>query len=167
MTTAQPHNPTTTSRPVRVGGDDYDPFATIPGAYDDYTPPATKPAVQTPTVAVPPLRTLTPVIDCPACVWNDFGATGLDGDFVREWSHAIHAAGTQAVQEPLLLAWRKRGFAAELVCHHVHAKLGKIAAPIDVQHAVAQEAVEAVEGEELVFRANLVDELAAFNDRDF
>jgi hypothetical protein len=111
------------------------------------------------------IRTLTPVIDCPACVWNDFGATGLDADFVREWSTAIHAAGTQAVQEPLLLAWRKRGYAAELVCHHVHVKVGAISAPIDVQHAVAQEAVDAVGGGELVYRANLVDEYAAWGER--
>lgn len=118
-----------------------------------------------PAVAAPPVRTLTPVIDCPQCVWTDFGATGLDRDFRREWSHAIHAAGTQAVQEPLILAWRKRGYAVELVCHHTHDRVGEPAVPIEVLHAVAQEAVDGVPDEELVFRANLVDEYAAWGDR--
>lgn len=74
--------------------------------------------------STPPVRTLTPVLDCPECVWNDFGATGLDLDFVREWSSAIHAAGAEAVRPHLITAWRKRGYLAELVCHHTCAKVG-------------------------------------------
>ena len=54
MTTTQPHNQTTTARPARVGGDAHDPFATIPGAYDDYTPPATKAPAPVPVEAIQP-----------------------------------------------------------------------------------------------------------------
>lgn len=118
-----------------------------------------------PAVATPPVRTLTPVIDCPSCVWNAFGSTGLDMDFQREWSHALHAAGAQAVQEHLIQAWRKRGYLAELVCHHAHIKRGEPAVPQEVLDAVAQEAVEQVSGEELLARADLVDEYERWMER--
>lgn len=108
--------------------------------------------------STPPVRTLTPVVDCPECVWNDFGATDLDADFVGLWSFALHAAGAEAVREHLILAWRKRGYVAELVCHHVHARVADPDVPVEVLHAVAQEAVDAVAGEELLARADLVDE---------
>lgn len=110
-------------------------------------------------------RTLIPIVDCPECVWNDFGAIDLDADFVREWSASIHAAGAEAVREHLILAWRKRGYVAELVCHHAHVKHGEPQVPEEVLHAVWQEAVDAVQGEELVWRAGLVDEYAQWGDR--
>lgn len=112
-----------------------------------------------------PVRTLTPVIDCPECVWNDFGAMGLDRDFRREWSNALHHAGAEAVREHLVKAWRKRGYRVELVCHHLHNALGEPAVPIEVLHAVAQEAVDGVEDEELVARADLEAEYAAWGER--
>lgn len=146
-----------------------DPFAAIPGAYDedDYTPQTARPlAVPVePVQDVPPVRTLTQIVDCPACVWNDFGATGLDGDFVREWSFALHSAGAELIRPQLTLAWRKRGYHAELVCHHLHKALGEIAAPTEVCHEVWQEAVDQITGAELVFAAGLVDEHAAWGDR--
>jgi len=153
--TAKPHNPTTT-----------DPFALIPAA-DGYvweqpeqdTPPA-------PVVPAQQTRTLTQIVDCPACVWSDFGARDdLDGDFVREWSFALHSAGTEVVRPHLVQAWRRRGYHAELVCHHLHTALGEISAPTEVCHQVWQEAVDAVSGVELVFAAGLVDEHAAWGDR--
>lgn len=111
------------------------------------------------------IRTLTPVIDCPTCVWNDFGASGLNIDFTREWSHAIHATGAEAVREHLLKEWRKRGYHAELVCHHEHVRIGDPTVPIEVLWAVAQEAVDAVEDEELLARADLEAEYAAWGEQ--
>lgn len=121
---------------------------------------------QIPTDTMPDSnRTLIPVVDCPECVWNDFGATGLDADFVREWSHALHAAGAEAVRTHLIRAWRKRGYLAELVCHHTCAKLGAPQVPVEVLHAVAQEAVDAVDGYELLARADLEAEYAQWSER--
>lgn len=118
-----------------------------------------------PAVTVPPGNTLTPVVDCPECVWNDFGATGLDRDFVREWSHALHAAGAEAVRTHLIRAWKRRGYLAELVCHHVHVKRGESEVPEQVLHAVAQEAVDAVDGYELLARADLEGAHAQWGER--
>lgn len=111
-----------------------------------------------------PTRTIT---DCPECVWRDFGATGLDRDFAREWSHTLHSVGAQAIQEPLIQAWRRRGVVAELVCHHTHKRLGTdpVGVSVETCHEVWQEAVDAVSGEELVFRAGLTDQYAAWVQR--
>lgn len=116
-------------------------------------------------LTIQPVRLLTSVVDCPECVWNDFGATGLDRDFVREWSSAIHAAGAEAVRPHLITAWRKRGYLAELVCHHTCAKLGAPSVPVEVLHAVAQEAVDQVDGGELLARADLEGEYAKWGER--
>jgi hypothetical protein len=115
------------------------------------------------TATLPPLsdtRVLLPVIDCPECVWNDFGARDLDWGFASLWSHTLHAAGAEAVREYLIRAWRKRGYDAELVCHHVHIQAGDSPVDVKVLHAVAQEAVDAVTGGELLARAGLESEYA-------
>lgn len=110
-------------------------------------------------------RALTQIVDCPQCVWSDFGAPGLDRDFRSEWTHALDGAGTQAVREHLISAWRKRGYHVELVCHHLHQAAGEMDVPIQLCHQVWREATDMVADDELVFLADLVDQYAAWGDR--
>jgi hypothetical protein len=173
MTTTQPHNPTTTARPVRVGGDDYDPFATIPGAYDDYTPPATKPAVQTPAPAAPVrVVTRTKVVDCPSYAWDNSDQAARDelGAFYGLYSALLDEAAHELIRAHLLGEWRKAGRLARLVDGREFTAVTDTAAewvPDEQRWAVWQAAADQVSGEELVFAAGLTDELRDFSDRDF
>lgn len=49
------------------------------------------------------IPTLALATDCPRCAWRDFGATDLDRDLIRQ---------------PLIDAWRRRGYHVTLLCHH-------------------------------------------------
>jgi hypothetical protein len=108
------------------------------------------------------------VIDCPGCAWRDFGATDL-GSFASRWRDRLDEAGRELIRRPLIEAWRTRGYRVTLVCHHdCAADPGSVDNPPDELFIeVRQEAADMVADEDLVSEAWLVDELAAFHDRDY
>jgi hypothetical protein len=119
----------------------------------------------TATVGLPPL---TRVLDCPRCVWRDFGAIGL-GSFADRWRDRLDEAGRELIRRPLVEAWRKRGYLVALVCHHdCAADPGSLDdPPRELFTAVRQAAANTVQSEELVYAADLVDAYRAFADRDY
>ena len=120
-----------------------------------------------PSLAEPSIAHVRAVVtDCPRCAWRDFGATGLDRDFAREYRADLDTAGEEAIRQPLLAAWRRRGYVARLVDHRDCGLPGSDDDPTDELYiAVRQEAADQVTGEELAYAAGLIEEHAAWSER--
>lgn len=148
-----------------------DPFAAIPGAYDedDYTPQTARKSV----VLVEPVQvvTRTKVVDCPAYAWDNSdqpAALELGAAFYSEYRADLDAAAHELIRALLLAEWRRQGRIARLVGEKAF-----VAVPdgadnyVDDQQrwAVWQTCADQITGAELVFAAGLVDELAAWGDQ--
>lgn len=57
------------------------------------------------------------VTDCPRCAWRDYGVTGLDS-FGAQYPVRLDETGRELIRQPLIDAWRRRGYDAVLVCQH-------------------------------------------------
>lgn len=105
------------------------------------------------------------ILDCPACVWDDFGATGLNPAFARAHRGRLDIAGTELVRRPLIRAWRQRGYHASLIS--IEGCRAGLASreypPRDVCDAIRQEAANAITADELVYEADLVEALAQWH----
>lgn len=163
MTTTQPHPSTV------------DPFALIPGAYghdwEQDTPPAAVPAAQTPTTQVQ-VVTRTRVVDCPSYAWDNSDQAAredINTDFYSLYRPELAAAAHELIRTHLIAEWRKVGRLARLVDGREFTAVTDTPAEFvgdEQRWAVWQAAANQVSGEELVFAAGLVDELACFNNED-
>lgn len=71
-----------------------------------------------PTGTLDSIPTLALATDCPRCAWRDFGATGLDRDFFGRHEDRLNETGRELIRQPLIDAWRRRGYHVTLLCHH-------------------------------------------------
>lgn len=91
------------------------------------------------------IPTLALAVDCPSCAWRDFGATGLGG-FVDEHPDRLDDTGRELIRQPLINAWRRRGYRVTLLCHHDCAADAQSAddPPAGIYIEVRQEAADEV-----------------------
>jgi hypothetical protein len=146
-----------------------DPFASIPGAYDedDYTPLTAR----TTTAPVERVITRTRVVDCPAYAWDNSDQPARDelgAAFYSLHRPELDAAAHELIRPLLIAEWRKHGRLCRLVDEAAF-----VAVPDGVSDYVDDKqrwtvwptAAGQISGAELVFAAGLIDELAAWGER--
>lgn len=110
------------------------------------------------------MTTLPVVQDCPACVWDQFGAPGMDPEFVKEYRVRIDQAARELIRSPLIEAWRQHGYRAVLldVAGCEADSTSPDDPPASVYDEVRQQAADAIDPDRLVRRADLLDEFVAW-----
>jgi len=104
------------------------------------------------------------ILDCPTCTWDHFGATGLDREFVASYRARIDGAGIELIRRPLITAWRRRGYRIRLLEHTRCAVTtdSPDEPPTVIYDEVRQEAANAVDADQLVREADLLEEWTAW-----
>jgi hypothetical protein len=106
--------------------------------------------------------TVVTVYDCARVVWDEYGAVCL-GELGDKYRDEFNDAGRELVRQPLITAWRKRGYKVKLIERDDFYSIPEDAdgPTSELCQQVWQEAADAVHSDELLAFTDLTHEYEA------